>query len=580
MDINQIINTQNEYSHDYKRNFQKSILNIDYDPHDICVDCVWKHVKEEEKEFKVHCTPLRKESNSFFDIKDQQDLYVNKLLNDTYFFQKNELGVELRKFQFEIVQCTSDRKVLRITRRAGKTVALIVDILQQLLKRKNAKILVLAPGEIQVKEIFERLEEYMSKSVILKQLVVKPKGSDQLYKKSPNFEFNFVTGAYIRGVTTGNQGGKSARGQDATDIYLDETQYIGQEAINAVLPILATSKNVRLVQASTPADKVGYYYELTQRQEAKHIHYRYQDLEIYDKRIDDEFRSTLTAEQYLREIDAEFTSTDTTVFPVRFINKCLEEYKYDDTNMPQEKTVYTLGVDWNESNAGVHIVVLKNELNTDKIKVQNIIIIPPSEFTQLQAVNAIIDLNNYYLPMKTVVDMGYGNTQIQLLKQSGTLNQQNKHILSSLMPIDFNQRIQMTIPNGGNVMYPIKPIMVSVVSNYLEQGRLILPKQEDKPRKLIDQMKSYKQIGISDGKIPQYSKGNVHTLEALFLQLFGMWNLSPDMKQFGMSLPGQQLTNTHTGFFVDIIKRDKPKTQNTFVNFKRRQSEVFKRRCF
>ncbi|OQB42065.1 MAG: hypothetical protein BWY04_00424 [candidate division CPR1 bacterium ADurb.Bin160] len=30
-------------------------------------------------------------------------------------------------------------------------------------------------------------------------------------------------------------------------------------------------------------------------------------------------------------------------------------------------------------------------------------------------------------------------------------------------------------------------------------------------------MKSYKQIGISDGKIPQYSKGNVHTLEALFL---------------------------------------------------------------
>jgi hypothetical protein len=37
---------------------------------------------------------------------------------------------------------------------------------------------VLAPGEIQVKEIFERLEEYMSKSVILKQLVVKPKGSD------------------------------------------------------------------------------------------------------------------------------------------------------------------------------------------------------------------------------------------------------------------------------------------------------------------------------------------------------------------------------------------------------------------
>jgi hypothetical protein len=33
----------------------------------------------------------------------------------------------------------------------------------------------------------------------------------------------FVTGSYIRGITTGNQGGKTTRGQDATDIYFDET---------------------------------------------------------------------------------------------------------------------------------------------------------------------------------------------------------------------------------------------------------------------------------------------------------------------------------------------------------------------
>lgn len=580
MDISQIINTQNEYSKDYKRNFQKSILDIDYEPHDVCVDCVWKHVKEEEKEFKIRCTPLRREQDINYGNESQQDVYVKKLLNNSYFFQKNELDIDLRQFQFEIIQCTADRKVLRISRRAGKTVALIVDILGQLLRRKEAKILVLAPGEIQIKEIFERLEQYINKSVILKQMVVRPKGSDQLYKKSPNFEFMFVTGAYIRGITTGNQGGKTTRGQDATDIYFDETQYIDQQAINAVLPILATSKNVRLIQASTPADKQGFYFDLTQRQEAKHIHYRYRDLEIYDPRIDEEFRETLTAEQYLREIDAEFTSTDTTVFPVRFINKCIEDYKYDDMNLPQEKTIYTLGVDWNESNAGVHMVLLKSVLNTDKIKVQNVIIIPPSEFTQLQAVNAIIDVNNHYLPLRTVVDTGYGNTQIQLLKQSGTLNQQNKHILTSLMPIDFNQRIQMTIPNGGSVMYPIKPIMVSIVSNYLEQGRLILPKQEDKARKLIDQMKTYKQIGISEGKIPQYSKGYVHTLEALFLQLFGMWNLSPDMKQFGMMLPNQQISNTTSGFFKNIIKRDSPQSKTSFVDFKKRQSEVFRRRSF
>jgi len=41
----------------------------------------------------------------------------------------------------------------------------------------------------------------------------------------------------------------------------------------------------------------------------------------------------------------------------------------------------------------------------------------------------------------------------------------------------------------------------------------VLPKSLDKRGKLIDQMRKYEIVDISEGNVPRYSKGNVHTLE-------------------------------------------------------------------
>jgi len=59
--------------------------------------------------------------------------------------------------------------------------------------------------------------------------------------------------------------------------------------------------------------------------------------------------------------------------------------------------------------------------------------------------------------------------------------------------------------------------MVSVTSRYLEENKLVLPKSENKQHGLIHQMKNYEQVGLSEGNVPKYSKGYVHTLESLFL---------------------------------------------------------------
>jgi len=56
---------------------------------------------------------------------------------------------------------------------------------------------------------------------------------------------------------------------------------------------------------------------------------------------------------------AEFTATDKNVFPSKIIDPNIEEYSLDSFDLPIPRGIYTIGVDWNESNTGVHIIVLK-----------------------------------------------------------------------------------------------------------------------------------------------------------------------------------------------------------------------------
>jgi hypothetical protein len=77
------------------------------------------------------------------------------------------------------------------------------------------------------------------------------------------------------------------------------------------------------------------------------MHRRYHDLETYDPETDEEFKRNMSKEQYEREVLAEFTLQESGVFPNEQIDMALEDYEFD--HMPPPPSIYTFGIDWNES---------------------------------------------------------------------------------------------------------------------------------------------------------------------------------------------------------------------------------------
>jgi len=273
----------------------------------------------------------------------------------------------------------------------------------------------------------------------------------------------------------------------------------------------------------------GFFWSWCNDPSYKEFHRRYQHLDIYNPAQDAEWKRNLSADEYAREILAEFAFAEAGVFNPKFIENSLEEYDFEKEHSPTPG-IYSFGVDWNEGSAGTHIVIVRFERSTYgvKIRVSNVIRISPSQTTQIQAVEKILDLFVHYLPIVVVVDEGFGNTQIQLLRAKAQ-ERKIKEFENRLLPINLGSRVKVPdMVTGAFVEVYIKPFLVNLTARYLEQGQLILPKSEDYRSGLVGQMRNYQIVGVTEKGLPKYSKDQVHTLESLMMALYGLW-LNSDM---------------------------------------------------
>jgi len=88
---------------------------------------------------------------------------------------------------------------------------------------------VIAPREVHVRELFDKMNSLIRDSDILSQSVIKngPR-TGTMYKKNP-MEFSLTNGSTIRGITTGDDEGTSARSQSADLMVLDEMDFISED---------------------------------------------------------------------------------------------------------------------------------------------------------------------------------------------------------------------------------------------------------------------------------------------------------------------------------------------------------------
>jgi len=459
------------------------------------------------------------------DFATLEDYAAAQILLDPVLWAKSEFDWEPRWYQEQMLSCTSQKKLYRCGRRMGKTEGMVIECLYEMFTKKDINVLMIAPYERQVTRFFDEIARFVKNSASLKSSVHR-------YIKSPS-RMELVNGSKILGFSsaaTGSSRSDKIRGQDAHLIIIDEMDYLLDEDIEAIIAILASRPECRIIAASTPQGwrKKFFNYCTNKDLGFKEFWFISAESPVWTKELDDFFASGAGGKDsagYKHEYLADFAEQEEGVFKAEHINRSIEKYDLDQQG-PIPGYQYIMGVDWNKS-AGTHMVIFQWGDN-GKLKLVKKIIIPESEYTQTAAVTKIIQLNMAWGLKYIFVDAGYGATQVELLKKEGMRNR-GTGLDKKVIPIAMNQHVELKDPtNGADLIKTAKPFLVQQTAKILEDGRLILPMSEDTAISdqkailgLIQQMRNFKVESYSIYGLPRYSQGQDHTLTAMILACGG-----------------------------------------------------------
>lgn len=151
-----------------------------------------------------------------------------------------------------------------------------------------------------------------------------------------------------------------------------------------------------------------------------------------------------------------------------------------------------------------------------KFKIMFRIEIPKTQFTYVNAMNKIIELNDIYNFDWIAIDRGYGETQLELLHKYGAENPQTG-LATKVVGYQFGEKVEVTDPyTYQKDRKPLKPFMVNNSVLMFEKDKMVFNPTD---KKLIEQFQSYVVESISSSGMPIYSNENEHIIDAINLCL-------------------------------------------------------------
>lgn len=478
--------------------------------------------------------------------------------------EKPRQPLKLRSYQKKMISYQGPKKVYRCGRRIGKSVSLAIEALWLAFVTEGVRILICTPYKQQTANLW--------KDGFNKLIKGNPFLESSIAKTGQNpYLIEFKNGARILGLTagssTGNKGA-SIRGQNADILILDEVDYMGQEAIQTIQAIAATSKKTRIIISSTPTGKREYFYDACTNKNLgfEQFHFpsshnpewvsvedaRKRGLQLHESQ-EYLFRNTTSEYDYLHEYEAEFGEENQGVFKHKLLDSSL--ITYDPLNEELEvnglrwfcgdtqvtENLYAMGVDWNGTKVGTQIVIteycrvptairhlvdngsgqmcLQTTMVTKKYRTFYRESVSIENMTQLESISRIIELTKRFKIDHIYVDAGFGTTNIEELKLYG-IKHPESGMTQKLVPIDFASNISIYDPyTKEEVKKSMKPFCVNNAVTCLERNELLLPDSEDEKIKLVGQMREYRIEKISPLGTPRYSEDNDHILDAFNLSL-------------------------------------------------------------
>jgi|GEM_PF-1333883 len=466
-------------------------------------------------------------------------------LYDPVIWAKDKIGWEPRKsrdgteYQKTILRCSSKRKVLRLGRRLGKTEVIVISALHFLFNNSPkvqrwdenlrdwvdgfATILILTPYLSQQKLIFNRIRQLIDKNPELKNEIKRD-------VSTPFHEIELYNGAKIVGFSSGAKSGSGAetsRGQKADFIILDEMDYLNEADMETIIALLMEHSDVKLLCSSTPSGRRGYFYNFCmEKMDFKEFHYPSMVNPAWSPRMEAELREYYKTEiGWQHEILAEFGEATTTVFQNKYVEHAMQNYRYSEMQR-QDNWIYSIGVDWNDTENGSKLVVTGWDPKEAVFRVVDKVSVQKAGWTQLGAIDELVKLNRVWRPVYIYLDEGYGATQIEVIKQKGLearyLQGHNSRIdenLANVKGINFSSKIETYDPvTSQPIKKALKPFMVENTVRRFEQAQIKFSSYDEVLHK---QLLGYEIVRVAASGAPVYEAGvdGDHELDALMLSL-------------------------------------------------------------
>lgn len=418
-----------------------------------------------------------------------------------------------------------------------KTETMVVDMLWRAMTNRNYRIVVVTPYENQIRLIFMRINEILMTSPLVA-------GEIESNTKNP-FIIKFKNQSAIVGFTAGNDAA-SVRGQKADWLYLDEVDYMNDVCYDAVTTIAAERPNIGTTMSSTPTGKRSHFYKACTDPKmgfVEHFHPSMHNPGWCD-RMESEFRAQLTAQAYVHEIEAEFGTQDTGVFPKNkldasrlFENYAYNEltyeqkievekennypymYNYSETNPANFNPFRTMGIDWDKYGTSSSIIILDYDVKWQKFKVIKRVELPRAEYSYDNAVNTIVKLNKIYNPSFIYCDAGSGEYQIERLHILGE-EDPSSGLKNKVKRWQFSQTIDVIDPiTGETIKEPMKPFMVNQLVLCFERDRMMMSPFDNT---LFTQLQNYEVVRTAQDGKPIFTSVNEHYVDALGLAYLAM----------------------------------------------------------
>lgn len=435
-------------------------------------------------------------------------------------------------------------------------------------------IIIATPYETQIDLIFKRLHQLIENSPLLTSLISRD------VHHNICFNINGVNSNILgltAGANNASGGANSTRGQRADVIILDECDYIGSNQVTNILNIRNEApERIRLICASTPSGKHEEYYRWCTGASKKYFPTQ-QDIknntftgyQIEEKTVGEgngwteiyapsnvnkellkinpdtlqtyleDIREELSEMRYTQEVMAEFGEEELGVYQKIYIKQAILEgerlnYKYitkwdkdkrkEYLKRTQGQCIRILGVDWDKYSAATNMVCIEfDKFHQDEtgrvvpvFKILFRVEISRSEFTYINAMNKIIELNNEYKFDWIAIDRGYGEVQLEMLHKYGIENP-SSGLADKVVGYQFSQKIEVTDPyTRKKDMKHMKPFMVNNSVNIFEKGKIVL---DPKDKTMISQLEEYRVKSISSSGLPIYTDENEHAIDSMNLAL-------------------------------------------------------------